>query len=32
MLVVFNVPSIARSIRDSTPIYCPLRRIYIYAS
>ena len=32
-LVVFNVPSTARSFRDSTPIYCPLRRtrhIYIY--
>ena len=25
-LVVFNVPSTARSIRDGTPIYCPLRR------
>ena len=26
-LVVFNVPSTARSFRDSTPIYCPLRRM-----
>ena len=25
-LVVFNVPSTARSFRDSAPIYCPLRR------
>ena len=25
-LVVFNVPSIARSFRDGTHIYCPLRR------
>ena len=25
-LVVFNVPSTARSFRDSTPIYCPLQR------
>ena len=25
-LVVFNVPSTARSCRDGTPIYCPLRR------
>ena len=25
-LVVFNVPSTARSFRDGTPIYCPLRR------
>ena len=25
-LVVFNVPSTARSLRDGTPIYCPLRR------
>ena len=25
-VVVFNVPSIARSFRDGTPIYCPLRR------
>ena len=24
--VVFNVPSTARSFRDGTPIYCPLRR------
>ena len=24
-LVVFNVPSTARSCRDGTPIYCPLR-------
>ena len=24
-LVVFNVPSTARSFRDGTPIYCPLR-------
>ena len=23
-LVVFNVPSTARSFRDGTPIYCPL--------
>ena len=26
LLVVFNVPSTARSFRDGTPIYCPLRR------
>ena len=25
-LVVFNVPSTARSFRDGTHIYCPLRR------
>ena len=25
-LFVFNVPSTARSFRDVTPIYCPLRR------
>ena len=25
-LVVFYVPSKARSFRDGTPIYCPLRR------
>ena len=25
-LVVFNVPSTARSFRDGSPIYCPLRR------
>ena len=25
-LVVFNVPSTARSFRDGTPIFCPLRR------
>ena len=25
-LVVFYVPSTARSFRDGTPIYCPLRR------
>ena len=25
-LVVFNVPSTARSFRDGTPIYNPLRR------
>ena len=25
-LVVFNVPSTARSFRDSTSIYCPLQR------
>ena len=25
-LVVFNVPSTARSFRDGNPIYCPLRR------
>ena len=25
-LVVFNVPLTARSFRDGTPIYCPLRR------
>ena len=25
-LVVFNVPSTAKSFRDGTPIYCPLRR------
>ena len=24
--VVFNVPSTARSFRDGTPIYCPLRK------
>ena len=23
-LVVFNVPSTARSFRDGTPIYCPM--------
>ena len=27
-LVVFNVPSTARSFRDGTPIYCPLRRTW----
>ena len=27
LLVVFNVPSTARSFRDGTPISCPLRRI-----
>ena len=26
VVVVFNVPSTARSYRDGTPIYCPLRR------
>ena len=26
-LFVFNVPSTARSFRDSNPIYCPLRRV-----
>ena len=26
-LVVFNVPSTARSFRDGIPIYCPLRRM-----
>ena len=25
-LVVFNVPSTARSFREGTPIYCPLRK------
>ena len=25
-LVVFYVPSTARSFRDGAPIYCPLRR------
>ena len=25
-LVVFYIPSTARSFRDGTPIYCPLRR------
>ena len=25
-LVVFNIPLTARSFRDGTPIYCPLRR------
>ena len=25
-LVVFYVPSTARTFRDSTPIYCPLRK------
>ena len=25
-LVVFYVPTTARSFRDGTPIYCPLRR------
>ena len=28
LLVVFNVPSTARSFRDGTPIYCPLRRTW----
>ena len=27
-LVVFNVPSTARSFRDGTSIYCPLRRTW----
>ena len=27
-LVVFNVPSTARSFRDGAPIYCPLRRTW----
>ena len=27
-LVVFYVPSTARSFRDGTPIYCPLRRTW----
>ena len=27
-LIVFNVPSTARSFRDGTPIYCPLRRTW----
>ena len=27
-LVVFNIPSTARSFRDGTPIYCPLRRTW----
>ena len=27
-LVVFYVPSTARSFRDGTPIYCPLRRTF----
>ena len=27
-LVVFNVPSTARSFRDGTPNYCPLRRTW----
>ena len=27
-LVVFSVPSTARSFRDGTPIYCPLRRTW----
>ena len=27
-LVVFNVPLTARSFRDGTPIYCPLRRMW----
>ena len=27
-LVVFHVPSTARSFRDGTPIYCPLRRTW----
>ena len=27
-LVVFNVPSTARSFRDGTPIYCPLRKTW----
>ena len=27
-LVVFYVPSTARSFRDSTPIYCPLRKMW----
>ena len=27
-LVLFNVPSTARSFRDGTPIYCPLRRTW----
>ena len=28
-LVVFSLPSTARSFRDSTPIYCPLRRTWL---
>ena len=27
-LVVFNVPLTARSFRDGTPIFCPLRRMW----
>ena len=27
-LVVFNLPSTARSLRDGIPIYCPLRRTW----
>ena len=27
-LFVFHVPSTARSFRDDTPVYCPLRRTY----
>ena len=27
-LVVFNVPSTARSFTDGAPIYCPLRRTW----
>ena len=26
IMVVFNVPSTARSFRDGAPIYCPLQR------
>ena len=28
LLFVFNVPSTARSFRDGTPIYCPMRRTW----
>ena len=28
-LFVFYVPSTARSFREGTPIYCPLRRMWI---
>ena len=31
-LVVFNVPSTARSFRDGTPIYCPLRRTWSHVA
>ena len=31
-LVVFYVPSTARSLRDSTPIYCPLRRTWSWVN
>ena len=27
-LVMFNGPSTARSLRDGTPIYCPLQRMW----